>query len=187
VRPERKPNPRKAQITKIATVCLGALFVVLLVKTIAGKGKATAPPRRAAAEPRVTEEVGVPISSPRAETKTRIPDGDPTHQIIPSLPDSAGVVPPPNPFRMTPRLKEELTGIRQTRKPSATPPQKPRIKFKLQGIVADLKNGEHVALIDDELLRIGDLHRGYTVLEITRAQVILDDGEDRRVLQLEEK
>ncbi len=179
-----KPDPTKAKIQKVATICLGLLFVVLLIKTLAGKDDVSGPVTRAAAKSGATRtaQASPPVDEENREPVIRLA------RHSGHSPDSAECAPPPNPFQMSTRLKEDITGVRRTTgKASSSAPKQWTIRFKLRGIVADLTNGEHVALIDDELLQIGDEHRAYTVLDITRTEVVLDNGRDRQVLRLEER
>jgi len=178
-----RANPKKARIEKAAAVCMGILFVGLLVRTLAARDDAPGRPAQASARPRVSTGIEIP----------RIPDGESwiDAAVSPADPrigaaDSAECVPPPDPFVPSARLRQDVTGVRP--KPAAAAGASvARIRFKLKGIVADHSNGERIALVDDRLLRVGDRHRGFTVLEIDAVSVTLDDGRERRVLRVEEK
>jgi len=185
VRPSKESRARKAKIQKIAAVCLGGLFVVLFVKTIVIKDKVPAPPRQAAARVRDT---AAPEVRPAADNVEWTPQNSPVVRRVPTEADTLGVIVPPNPFEVSVRLRNELTGVKPKAKVSKpSPVRKKRIEVKLKGIVADHSSGERLALIDNQLLRTGDSYKGLTVVEIGPQSITVLDGEERRTITLEEK
>jgi len=184
VKTGKPTSAKKAKIQRIAAVCLGVLFTVLFVRMIAGGDDGPAPPTRAAARGR--ESGGLPVSAP-ADGKWAS-QNSPTSRWEPRLADTLECTVPPDPFSVPARLREELTGIkRKAPKSTRTQTSKKRIEIKLKGIVADHTNGEHIALVEDELLRTGDDYRGFIVVDIDPTSVTLDNGEERRVLLLGEE
>ena len=184
MKPGKPTSAKKAKIQRIATIGLGVLFTVLFVRMIAARDDRPAPPTQAAA--RVRDSGGREVRPPAdGEWASQDP---PVVRWEPRLADTLECAVPPDPFRVSARLRAELTGIKQ-KAPNSTHTQssKKRIEIKLKGIVADHTNGEHIALVDDELLRMGDDYRGFVVVDIDPRSVTLDNGEERRVLLLGEE
>lgn len=179
-----QPNAsgKKAKIERMAVVCVGALFAVLLVRTLVTREQAPPPVTRATAEPRAPDLRLCPSSaSTRWERET-----DRGSVREDETADSVRCVLPPNPFVLSESLRREIRGAgHRARAPSHEPPAKRRIEVKLEGIVTDHSSGERIALIDGVLLRVGDHDRGFTVVEIEPSRVVLDGGGERRVLVLE--
>lgn len=165
----------------IAVVCTGTLFTILLVKTLLTGEKNPGHAAPAAARPLPTDpaERTEPAGATRGEQEAPV-----LHREA-SVGDSAECLVPPNPFTLSAALRADLTGTKRPSKSSAKRHTPKRITFKLRGIVTDHSNGERIALVDDRLLRVGDLHKGFTLVEIDAQSAVLVCGQERRVLKVE--
>jgi len=79
-----------------------------------------------------------------------------------------------NPFYITPRQNPS------SRKPEVVPVVE--IKLVLQATNADGENS--FALINDKIVKTGEMVAGYTVLSISKTKVVLSDGQKRKELTL---
>ena len=174
---------KRDRIAKIAVVCAGIVFAILLAKTLltGEKNPGHAAPAAARARPSNPVERTAPAQPPQGEQEATVPGGKP------SAADSAECLIPPNPFKPSAALRADLTGVKRPSKAPAKHRAPKRITIKLKGIVTDHTNGERIALLDDRLLRVGDEHKGFTLLEIGVESVVLASDQERRVLKVEKK
>lgn len=174
---------KKSRIEKIAVACTGTVFAVLLAKTLLTDEKNPGHAARASAQPRPADRVEQ--TEPAKETWE---DEDvPVFDREATMGDSAVCLVPPNPFRPSAALKADLTGVKQPSRSSAERRIPKRITIKLKGIVTDHSNGERIALVDDRLLRLGDQHKGFTLVEIHTQSAVLVSDQERRVLKVEKR
>ena len=80
-------------------------------------------------------------------------------------------------------LEEETKDIDFRRDPFFKSQRGPLSGPSLEGIIWDSK--KPIAIINDEILEVGDQIKGYTVIEIRVEEVILRDDQDQSRLRLE--